>query len=337
MVNEIKKILSGLNAKNVSPDIKPLNAGTTLMSFINQILEEIRTLLESQEKPDKSLSIDTVKKQLERLAGQIKAAGALNNSDKVEGSRNQTDKDYTDDEKGLNSPQSKVTVIDKRTIVDKASTMNDGVSKNKKGEITEGQPSIKIKTIGVKDENANSLKLIEKDISDKAHAKETSSIINNKAEAAAQSGKTIPPYTLSANRAGLEALLQNISGRALITLRNGKSELRMTLFPPELGRMNMKFTLEEGRMTAQIVVNTPEAKMIFDQNLGDLQRALQQAGINIGNLNVNLSGHDLDRNDSPSAMETSDKTGFENQGNEIVDDINGSYHSLYESRINYLA
>jgi flagellar hook-length control protein FliK len=142
-------------------------------------------------------------------------------------------------------------------------------------------------------------------------------------------------YSLPLNKAGLEALMQNVAGRALVTLKDGKSELKMNLIPPELGKMSMKFVLEGGRMTGQIVVSTPEAKMIFDQNLGELQKSLEQAGINIGSLNVSLSGQSQENPDQVKGGYLNNLT--EGLADEEPLEAERAYKSMYNSSINYLA
>lgn len=101
-------------------------------------------------------------------------------------------------------------------------------------------------------------------------------------------GVKTAPALPSLPRVSVEQMLQQVAGKALITLRDGQSEMRLQLTPPDLGRMEMKIVLEDGQMMGKIVVSTPEAKALFDQNLGELQRQLQQAGVQVGNLDVSL-------------------------------------------------
>ncbi len=91
-------------------------------------------------------------------------------------------------------------------------------------------------------------------------------------------------------RANIEALMQGIAGKAFVTLRDGSTEFKMRLFPPELGGMHMKFVLEDGVLVGKVVVSTQEAKMLFDQNQQNLQQSLAQAGITLGGLDVSFSG-----------------------------------------------
>jgi hypothetical protein len=75
--------------------------------------------------------------------------------------------------------------------------------------------------------------------------------------------------------------------------------------------------------------------MLFDQNMGDLQRALQQAGINIGGMDVSLS---QDAKDNSSQASTEAVQAYpEKTAEERLEEIKYSPHSLFESSINFLA
>jgi flagellar hook-length control protein FliK len=151
-------------------------------------------------------------------------------------------------------------------------------------------------------------------------------------------------YHLSSSvfsKVDLAKLFSEISGRAFVVLKEGKSELRMQLFPPELGRMNMKFVLEDGQLTGKIVVSTKEAFMLFDQNKDNLANALSQAGIELGKIDVMLGDFESGNN---NGFESDEKTSFYfgNTGNSLeLETVEREYeekllHSLYDGLINYL-
>lgn len=147
------------------------------------------------------------------------------------------------------------------------------------------------------------------------------------------------PVAGSVSRAAMEALFQNVAGRLSVTLRDGKSEFRMNLTPPELGHMRMKFTLQDGQLMGKIVVSTPEAKALFDQNLGELQRQLQQAGITMGNMDVSYSqdGNSA-QNDPRESRNTVGSLFLNDDGNAAAEESVASYRNdIYGSKINFLA
>jgi len=92
----------------------------------------------------------------------------------------------------------------------------------------------------------------------------------------------------SVSRVQVEALMQNMAGKMSILLQDGKNELRMKLTPPELGQMKLTFITEDNVMRGKIVVETPEAKMFFEQNIDNLRETLAQAGVKLGNIDIDL-------------------------------------------------
>ena len=92
----------------------------------------------------------------------------------------------------------------------------------------------------------------------------------------------------SVSRVQVEALMQNMAGKMSMLLQDGKNELRMKLTPPELGQMKLTFITEDNVMRGKIVVETPEAKMFFEQNIDNLKETLAQAGVTLGNIDIDL-------------------------------------------------
>jgi flagellar hook-length control protein FliK len=142
-------------------------------------------------------------------------------------------------------------------------------------------------------------------------------------------------FTSAVTRSDLSALMHNIAGKAVITLENGKSEMRLKLFPPELGKLDMKFELERGALSARIVVSTPEAKMLFDQNLGALQRMMQESGVDVAFMDVSYGGEGNNENTGDFVS----NGGFDGIASSI-DDTTFDTHSagfLVDSSVNFIA
>lgn len=162
----------------------------------------------------------------------------------------------------------------------------------------------------------------------------------NKAESFQQSMRTQSAgMAATVSRSQLDALFQNIAGRMSMTLRDGSSEFKMSLTPPELGFMRMKFTLEDGQLAGKIVVSTPEAKALFDQNQGELQRALQQAGITLGQMDVAYSQDGSGSDTAGTADSSIVGSLFLGESMDAIptDDGEPARHFLYDSRINFIA
>ncbi|MGC8764979.1 MAG: flagellar hook-length control protein FliK [Brevinematia bacterium] len=144
-------------------------------------------------------------------------------------------------------------------------------------------------------------------------------------------------FTSSLNRVNIESLIAQITGKAVIIVREGKSELKMQLFPPDLGKMNMKFTLEDGQLTGKIVVSTKEAFMLFDQNKESLAQSLNQAGVNIGRIDISLGEFDTSGEQNFEGMEEKSFTfGRVKNLNEVSEETEHYTGSLYDGIINYL-
>ena len=127
--------------------------------------------------------------------------------------------------------------------------------------------------------------------------------------------------------------MHGVTGKAIVVLQEGRSEMRLNLSPPELGKMNMKFELENGELIGKIVVSTQEAKMLFDQTLGDLQKNLQDAGVNVTSLDVSLGQEE-------NNAEEKDASSARNGGiltDELALDEEWTALSLYDSSVNLIA
>ncbi|MFN4216649.1 MAG: flagellar hook-length control protein FliK, partial [Brevinematales bacterium] len=147
-------------------------------------------------------------------------------------------------------------------------------------------------------------------------------------------GLKIAPALPSLPRVSVEQMLQQVVGKAFITLRDGQSEMRLQLTPPDLGRMEMKIILEDGQMMGKIVVSTPEAKALFDQNLGELQRQLQQAGVQVGGLDVSLGQPGSDKN--PESVGDFSRLSTQGKGDVITSEEGSSLSLWADARVNYL-
>lgn len=97
-------------------------------------------------------------------------------------------------------------------------------------------------------------------------------------------------FSSSVSRIQVEAMMQNIAGKAFITLQDGSSEMKMKLTPPELGHIKLSFRVEDGIMSGKIVVGTQEARFFFEQNLDNLRQSLAEVGIMLAGVDVQLDG-----------------------------------------------
>lgn len=117
----------------------------------------------------------------------------------------------------------------------------------------------------------------------------TIEIAGNKSDSLTTAQKAYNIVSSSVTRIQVEALMQNLAAKTAIILHDGGSELRMKLTPPELGQMKLSFMIEDSLMRGKIIVETPEAKMFFEQNIDNLRESLAQSGVTLGGVDVELS------------------------------------------------
>ncbi|MBN1531549.1 MAG: flagellar hook-length control protein FliK [Spirochaetes bacterium] len=85
--------------------------------------------------------------------------------------------------------------------------------------------------------------------------------------------------------------LQSMLEQARISVRDsGNATLAMRLHPRELGSMNINLGLEQGVINGRFTVETEDARQLLLQNLEFIRSEMEQAGITVGNFQVNVSG-----------------------------------------------
>ncbi len=152
--------------------------------------------------------------------------------------------------------------------------------------------------------------------------------------------QAVQSYSRSAapTRANIETMFQTIGGRAAFTLRNGKSELRMNLNPAELGKMHLTFEVQDGVMNAKIVVSTQEARNLFEQNLPDLQRQFQAAGVDVGSMDVSFGNQGEQGAASEEQPEFGASASISSSYLEEAETREiGASAGLYDSHVNFIA
>jgi len=78
--------------------------------------------------------------------------------------------------------------------------------------------------------------------------------------------------------------------RGLATLvRDGLSEMRIALDPPDLGEIEMRVRTMDGAVRTQLMVQQPEVKHLLEQQLNRLREALEEQGLELAGLDVDLA------------------------------------------------
>lgn len=71
-------------------------------------------------------------------------------------------------------------------------------------------------------------------------------------------------------------------------LAEGGRELRLRLHPPELGELRFYLTSRAGQLSVSVGAERPETGLLLERHLGVLQQALEQAGLRMGDVSVQV-------------------------------------------------
>lgn len=113
-------------------------------------------------------------------------------------------------------------------------------------------------------------------------ASEVQGAVETRGEVAATSG-AIPR---EAARQVARAVPQDIVREARLLQRNGESELRLQLNPPELGRMRVEVQMRDGTLSVRMRVENAEVREALRDEVAELGRALRQADLSVAQLEV---------------------------------------------------
>ncbi|TVR68329.1 MAG: flagellar hook-length control protein FliK [Spirochaetaceae bacterium] len=65
-----------------------------------------------------------------------------------------------------------------------------------------------------------------------------------------------------------------------------QGEIRLIIRPPDLGRVRILLEMDQGHIAGRILVDNQSVRQVIEQNLAALQRAFQEAGLEMGDLDV---------------------------------------------------
>ena len=82
------------------------------------------------------------------------------------------------------------------------------------------------------------------------------------------------------------AMVERIARAAQDYLRDGQSQMRIRLSPPELGEMRVHFSMDGDHASAEVTVSKPEAVQLIMQHIEQLRRNLAQVGVELGSFDV---------------------------------------------------
>jgi len=98
----------------------------------------------------------------------------------------------------------------------------------------------------------------------------------------------------SLSRVDQQAIIDQISEKLQIAVRNGVHEMRITLRPQELGEVRMNIRVEGDQVTARMLVESEQVKAIVEKHFQQLKDSLEQQNLHAAKLSVDV-GTDADR------------------------------------------
>lgn len=129
---------------------------------------------------------------------------------------------------------------------------------------------------------------------------ETAKPTPQSAHAAQQAARPMPPAM---------PVAEQVAVRIGQAIADGVQRLNIQLHPRELGRIEVRLDVSEsGRLSATIVVERPDTLELLQKDSRDLERALQQAGLDADHdsLDFNLKEQDPEAEDSQMADQADD-------------------------------
>jgi flagellar hook-length control protein FliK len=132
-----------------------------------------------------------------------------------------------------------------------------------------------------------------------------------------------------------------------ITQQNGFTEAKISLVPEHLGQVDIKLSMHNGQLTAQIVTETAAGREALEQQLGVLRSALQAQGIQVEKLEITQQSHTAasfsflkDHGQQQSARQfqqqsSSRSAGYEEETidfHEELELIDSEYETVYRGR-----
>jgi flagellar hook-length control protein FliK len=113
-------------------------------------------------------------------------------------------------------------------------------------------------------------------------------------------------------------LLSRIGEGLRISLREGRSEIRIRLEPPELGQVRVHIVTENGSVTVRMMAEVPAVRDAIENGLNQLREGLETRGFRVDGFETTLSGGGaeerggfagFDPGDAPDRGRTADISG----------------------------
>jgi len=101
-------------------------------------------------------------------------------------------------------------------------------------------------------------------------------------------------------------ILQQVLDKVHVQLNDGRSEIRVALRPPDLGRVHLTISTDQNLVTVKIVADLPVVRDVIESQIHQLKSELMGHGLEVEQINVELQS----------------ESGFSGQGRRDADHLN---------------
>lgn len=91
-------------------------------------------------------------------------------------------------------------------------------------------------------------------------------------------------------------VVAQIMEKIKVSIKPEVSEVKILLRPEQLGEVSLKIATQNGIVTAQFIAESQKVKEIIEANFNQLRDMLAEQGINVGELEVNVSSNNKEQN-----------------------------------------
>lgn len=140
-----------------------------------------------------------------------------------------------------------------------------------------------------------------------------------------------------------ETMNADIIKNVKFMIKNAVSELKVKIYPKELGEMTIKLLSEEGILKADIRAKSKETYNLLNSNLNDIKKTLEQQNIKIQEVNITLYSDDTTyysgentRDEMFKNNENRQNKNSSNKSEYLIDEIESNEKLIEENSINQL-
>lgn len=142
------------------------------------------------------------------------------------------------------------------------------------------------------------------------------------------------PKTQSLRNINHTDVINQIMDKIKVSIKPNVSEIKMLLKPEQLGEITLKIATQNGIVTAQFIAESQRVKEIIEANFNQLRDMLYEQGVDVGQLEVNVSSENEEQN-SYNEQNQNKKASFTQDDEIYVEEKENLQEELLDSNVNY--